>query len=309
MKPHSEKVRISDLSTPLPPNQTVNIESKIYTIRGVQVMLDRDLAVLYGVKSIRLREQVKRNSERFPDDFMFELDENEIDFMVSHFAIPSKQHLGGAKPYVFTEQGVSMLSSVLRTDVAVQMSIQIIRAFVSMKKFISNNANLFEKIEQIEKRQLTYEIKSDEKFETLFKALQSDIKPSKGIFYDGQIFDAYNFISELIRSAKSSIMLIDNYIDDTTLLQFAKNQNIKVTLFTHTITKQLQNDLNKYNAQYNPIEIKTFKNSHDRFLIIDEKEIYHIGASLKDLGKKWFGFSKFESDSFGLIEKLKENNK
>jgi len=281
------------------------IQSKIYTIRGVQVMLDRDLAVLYGVKSIRLREQVKRNGERFPDDFMFELDENEIDFMVSHFAIPSKQHLGGAKPYVFTEQGVSMLSSVLRTDVAVQMSIQIIRAFVSMKKFISNNANLFEKIEQIEKRQLTYEIKSDEKFETLFKALQSDIKPSKGIFYDGQIFDAHSFISDLIRSAKSSIMLVDNYIDDTTLTLFAKNQNIKVTLFTHIITKQLQNDINKYNLQYNKVELKTLKNAHDRFMIIDEKEIYHIGASLKDLGKKWFGFSKFESDSFGLVERLK----
>ncbi|MDX9742446.1 MAG: ORF6N domain-containing protein [Arcobacteraceae bacterium] len=161
------------------------IQSKIYTIRGVQVMLDRDLAVLYGIETRALKQAIKRNSERFPNDFMFELDEKEIDFMVSQNVIPSKQHFGGAKPYVFTEQGVSMLSSVLRTDVAVKMSIQIIRAFVSMKKFIVNNANLFEKIEQIEKRQLTYEIKSDEKFETLFKALQSDIKPSKGIFYDG----------------------------------------------------------------------------------------------------------------------------
>ena len=132
-----------------------------------------------------------------------------------------------------------------------------------------------------------------------------ELKPSKGIFYDGQIFDAHNFISDLIRSAKSSIMLVDNYIDDTTLTLFAKNQNIKVTLFTHTITKQLQNDLNKYNSQYNEIVLKTFKNSHDRFLIIDDVEIYHIGASLKDLGKKWFGFSKFESDSFGLAERLK----
>jgi len=132
-----------------------------------------------------------------------------------------------------------------------------------------------------------------------------ELKPSKGIFYDGQIFDAHTFISDLIRSAKSSIMLIDNYIDDTTLTLFAKNQNIKVTLFTHTITKQLQNDLNKYNSQYNEIVLKTFKNSHDRFLIIDDGEIYHIGASLKDLGNKWFGFSKFESDSFGLAERLK----
>jgi len=132
-----------------------------------------------------------------------------------------------------------------------------------------------------------------------------ELTPSKGIFYDGQIFDAHTFISDLIRSAKSSIMLVDNYIDDTTLTLFAKNQNIKVTLFTHTITKQLQNDLNKYNSQYNQIELKILGNSHDRFLIIDEKEIYHIGASLKDLGKKWFGFSKFESDSFGLVEIFK----
>ncbi|MFA6144233.1 MAG: ORF6N domain-containing protein [Sulfuricurvum sp.] len=140
---------------------TNEIQSKIYTLRDTQVMLDKDLATLYGVKPIRLREQVKRNIERFPDDFMFELNEQEIDFMVSQNAIPSKQHLGGAKPYVFTEQGVSMLSSVLRTDMAVQMSIQIVRAFVKMKKFILNNANLFEKIEQIEKRQFSYEIKKD----------------------------------------------------------------------------------------------------------------------------------------------------
>jgi len=285
---------------------TNEIQSKIYTLRDTQVMLDKDLATLYGVKPIRLREQVKRNIERFPDDFMFELNEQEIDFMVSQNAIPSKQHLGGAKPYVFTEQGVSMLSSVLRTDMAVQMSIQIVRAFVKMKKFILNNANLFEKIEQIEKRQFSYEIKSDEKFDKLFEAMeQKQLKPTSGIFYDGQMFDAHTFISDLIRSAKKSIILIDNYIDDTTLTLFAKNQDVGVTIFTQTITKQLTLDLAKYNSQYCPIEIKIFKNSHDRFLILDTEEIYHIGASLKDLGKKWFGFSKFESDSFGIIERLK----
>ncbi len=189
-----------------------SIQNKIYTIRGVQVMLDRDLAVLYGVKPIRLREQVKRNAKRFPKDFMFILDDNEIDFMVSQNAIPSKQHLGGSKPYVFTEQGVSMLSAVLKTDFAVEMSIKIIRAFVNMKKILLQNANLFQKIEQIEKRQLSYEIKTSEKINKLFKALEDKtLKPTQGIFFDGQIFDAYAFVADLIKSTKHSIILIYNY--------------------------------------------------------------------------------------------------
>lgn len=283
-----------------------NIHNKIYTIRGVQVMLDRDLAVLYGVKPIRLREQVKRNAKRFPKDFMFILDDNEIDFMVSQNAIPSKQHLGGSKPYVFTEQSASMLSAVLKTDFAVEMSIKIIRAFVNMKKFLLQNVNLFQKIEQIEKRQLSYEIKTDEKINKLFKALEDKtLKPTQGIFYDGQIFDAYLFINDLIKTAKSSIKLIDNYIDETTLALFSKVPGIKVTIYTHTITKQLRLDYEKYKKQYNNIALKIFKNAHDRFLIIDNKEIYHIGASLKDLGKKWFAFSKMSGESLSVLGRLR----
>ena len=283
-----------------------NIQNKIYTIRGVQVMLDRDLAVLYGVKPIRLREQVKRNAKRFPKDFMFQLDDDEIDFMVSQNAIPSKQHLGGSKPYVFTEQGVSMLSAVLKTDFAVEMSIKIIRAFVNMKKFLLQNVNLFQKIEQIEKRQLSYEIKTDEKINKLFKALEDKtLKPNQGIFFDGQMFDAYKFINDLIKSAKRSIILIDNYIDESVLTLFSKIPDIKVTIYTHTITKQLRLDYEKYKKQYNNITLKTFKNSHDRFLIIDDTEVYHIGASLKDLGKNWFAFSKMDRESLGIMGKLK----
>ena len=286
-----------------------NIQNKIYTIRNTQVMLDKDLAELYGVKPTRLREQVKRNSKRFPIDFMFQLDENEINFMVSQNAIPSKQHLGGAKPYVFTEQGVSMLSAVLKTNFAIEMSVQIIRAFVNMKSFLSQNANIFQKIEQIEKNHLSYEIKIDEKIEKLFKALETKPKiPNQKIFYDGQIFDAYEFIADLIKSSKQEIKLIDNYIDESILTLFSKNQNIKVIIYTKTITKQLKLDLEKYNSQYNPIEIKKFNNSHDRFLIIDEKEIYHIGASLKDLGKKWFAFSKMDGESFEMMGRLKLKN-
>ena len=288
-------------------NNLITIENKIYTIRDKQVMLDKDLAELYGVKPIRLREQVKRNLNRFPADFMFQLDENEIDFMVSQNAIPSKQHLGGSKPYMFTEQGVSMLSAVLKTDFAVEMSIKIIRAFVSMKQFLVNNASIFQKIDQIEKRQIGYEIKTDEKIDTIFQALENKtIKSSQGIFYDGQIFDAYEFVSGIVKNAKKEIILLDNYIDETVLTLFSKNQNIAVAIYTKTITKQLRLDLKKYNSQYNPITIKTFKNSHDRFLIIDKTEVYHIGASLKDLGKKWFAFSKMDIESIGILDRLGE---
>jgi len=283
-----------------------NIQDKIYTIRGAQVMLDRDLAALYGVKPIRLREQVKRNAKRFPEDFMFQLNDSEIDFMVSQNAIPSKQHLGGSKPYVFTEQGVSMLSAVLKTDFAVEMSVKIIRAFVNMKKFILQNANLFQKIEQIEKRQLTYEIKTDEKIDKLFKALEDkSLKPTQGIFFDGQIFDAYKFINDLVKSAKQEIILIDSYINESVLTLFSKVPNIKVTIYTQNINKKLKLDYEKYQKQYDNIILKIFKNSHDRFLIIDKNEIYHIGASLKDLGRKWFAFSKMSGESLSILRRLK----
>jgi len=267
----------------------IDIKSKIYTIRDKQVMLDRDLAELYGVKSIRLREQVKRNIKRFPIDFMFQLNDNEIDLMVSQNAIPSKQHLGGSKPYVFTEQGVSMLSAVLRSDFAIEVSVNIIRAFVDMKKFISTNISVFKRLETLEQNQLITNTNIDK----IFKALESkDTIPQQGIFYNGQIFDAHNFVSDLIRSAKSSIVLIDNYIDDTTLTLFHKNQDVDITIYTHTVSKALKQDIEKYNKQYKPLTIKTTKKFHDRFLILDEKEVYHIGSSLKDLGKKVFGFSK-----------------
>ncbi len=284
-----------------------NINDKIFTIRGIAVMLDKDLAELYGVKPIRLREQVKRNIKRFPEDFMFQLDDDEIDFMVSQNAIPSRQHLGGSKPYVFTEQGVSMLSAVLKTDFAVDMSIKIIRAFVSMKTLLSQNANIFQKIEQVEKNHISYEIKTDEKIEQLFKALEVKPKiPNQKIFYDGEVFDAYVFVADIIKRAKSSIVLIDNFVDETVLMLLSKRASTcKATIYTKTISKQLQLDLKKHNEQYLHVEIKKFNASHDRFLIIDEKEVYHIGASLKDLGKKWFGFSKMDSESFEMMGRLK----
>ena len=281
-----------------------NIKDKIYTIRNLQVMLDKDLAELYGVKPIRLREQIKRNIARFPDDFMFQLSEDEVDLMVSQNAIPSRKHLGGSLPLVFTEQGVSMLSSVLRSEIAVNISVQIIRVFVSMRKIISQNISMFERFERVEQRLTIH----DKNFDRLFEALEDrSLKAKQGIFYDGQIFDAYVFVNDLLKLATTEIILIDNYIDETVFTIFSKYPNIKIKIFTQNISKQLKLDFEKYQKQYQNIELKEFKNSHDRFLIIDKKNIYHLGASLKDLGKKWFAFSKFEMNTFEVLARLKQS--
>ena len=285
--------------------ENINIKDKIFTIRGVQVMLDRDLAELYGVLTGNLNKAVKRNIERFPEEFMFQLTKKEFDNLIFHFGTSS---WGGIRkiPYVFTEQGVAMLSSVLRSKKAIEINIKIIKTFVSMRKFISQNAGIFQRLDNVEKKQLEYQITTDKNFDKIFNALEDkSIKPKQGIFFNGQIFDAYKFVNDLIKTAKKQIILIDNYIDENTLLLFSKLKNIEVVIFTKEITNKLKLDLEKYNSQYSPISIKVFKNSHDRFLIIDKKEVYHFGASLKDLGKKWFGFNRFEIDAFNILKKLK----
>ena len=220
-----------------------NIKDKIYTIRNLQVMLDKDLAELYGVKPIRLREQIKRNIARFPDDFMFQLSEDEVDLMVSQNAIPSRKHLGGSLPLVFTEQGVSMLSSVLRSEIAVNISVQIIRVFVSMRKIISQNISMFERFERVEQRLSIH----DKNFDRLFEALEDkSLKAKQGIFYDGEIFDAYVFVNDLLKTALSEIILIDNYIDETVFTLFSKYPNIRTKIYTQNISKQLKLDFGKY---------------------------------------------------------------
>ncbi len=285
-----------------------NIENKILTIRDKQVMLDSDLAELYQVETKRINEAVKRNPEKFPDDLMFELSDKEYEILKSQNATSS---WGGRrnKPKAFTEQGVYMLATVLKSKVATDVTLSIMRTFTKMKHFLSQNANLFAKIDAIEKRQISYEITTDKKIEKIFNLIEDkSIKPTQGIFFDGHIFDAYEFISDLIKSAKKEIILIDNYIDETILTLFSKNQNIEVVIYTKTISKQLKLDLQKYNLQYKPIKIKRFNLSHDRFLIIDKNEIYHIGASLKDLGKKWFAFSKMDNKSLSILDKIKYND-
>ncbi len=278
------------------------ISSKIYTIRGVQVMLDRDLARLYKVENRVLNQAVKRNIERFPLEFMFQLTKEEFENWKSQIVISNSDKMGLRKiPYVFTEQGVSMLSAVLKSDTAIQTSIKIINSFVQMRKFLLDNASIFQRFDKIEQQLLLY----DNNFNKIFKAIESkQLKPTQGIFYDRQIYDAYIFASDLIKTAKEEIILIDNYLDDTVLTLFSKVPNIQVTIYTHIISKQLKLDYEKYSKQYGNITLKTFKNSHDRFMILDKKEIFHLGASLKDLGKKWFAFSKINIDVDDLLSKL-----
>ena len=301
-------------------NQT--IQNKIYTIRDIQVMLDEDLAVLYGVETKVFNQAVKRNIERFPEKFRFQLTQEEYanmrfqngtssldDSLRSQIVTLESQRGKHRKylPYVFTEQGVSMLSAVLRSQAAIEISIKIIDTFVNMRKFLSQNGSLFTRIESIEKRQISYEIKNDTKVDAILNAIEEKETPQKQhIFYDGQIFDAYLFVSDIIKSATKSIKLIDNYIDESTLVLFTKRDaNVDMKIYTKTISKQLQLDLKKHNAQYPKIEILKFDLSHDRFLVIDEKEVYHFGASLKDLGKKWFAVSKMDINSFELLGKLR----
>lgn len=289
------------------------IQDKIYTIRGVQVMLDEDLAVMYGVETKVFNQAVKRNIGRFPEKFRFQLVQEEYDnlrFQKGTSSLRSQfvtLESGRGKhrkylPYAFTEQGVSMLSAVLRSQTAIEVSIKIIDSFVEMRKFISSNADMFLRFERVEQRLSLH----DEKFNKIFQAIEDkEIKPKQHIFYDGQIFDAYLFVSDIIKSAKSSIKLIDNYVDESTLVLFTKREaDVTMQIYTKHISKKLQLDIKKHNAQYPKIEIEKFDLSHDRFLIIDEKEIYHFGASLKDLGKKWFAVSKMDIDSFALLEKL-----
>ena len=306
------------------------IENKIFVFRDTQVMIDRDLADMYQVETRVLNQAVKRNIERFPEAFRFQLTEDETNELVTNcdrFGFLKSQNVtsssrsqnvtlnkSGSKrgqnikylPYAFTEQGVAMLSAVLRSDVAVKVSIQIINAFVEMRKLIANHSGLLQRMEGIERKQL----ETDQKFEKVFKALESkDVIPTQGIFFDGHVFDAYALVAKIISSAKKSIVLIDNYINEDTLTHLTKKRKtVRVLLLTKTVTKQLTLDLKKANEQYGNFELKTFTKSHDRFLIIDDTKIYHLGASLKDLGKKWFAFSKLDKSSLASILKEIDND-
>lgn len=275
--------------------EDVEIRKLIVYLRGTQVILDRDLARLYQVEVAQMNRQVKRNIERFPEDFMFRITKDEYDGLKCHFGISNLRGGDRSLPYAFTEQGVSMLAGLLRSQIAINANIAIIRAFTAMRRFITYNATYCSRFERLESRQLESELKINE----LFKILnEKNTYVKQGVFFDGQIYDAYSFIAELIRSADRRIILIDNYIDDTVITLLDKRKdNIEATIYTsRNISKGTILDIQKHDAQYGNINIHMFDKSHDRFLIIDDN-VYLIGASIKDLGKKWFGFTLMESIS------------
>ena len=275
------------------PDDTVKLEvrSKIQIIRGTAVMIDRDLAVLYSVDTKRINEQARRNIERFPDRFRFQLTNEETSQLVAFCDRFKALKHSTVNPFAYTEQGVAMLATVLKSETAVKVSIGIMDAFVEMHRLLESTAGLSQRIESLEYRQL----KTDHRINELFQFIDSHDTPAKeGVFFDGQIFDAYAFISELIRSAKSSITLIDNYVDASVLLLLSKRSaGVSARIITRKMSESLQLDIEKYSRQYAPIEVVESSRFHDRFLIIDET-VYHIGASLKDLGKKLFAFSKMD---------------
>ena len=286
-----------------------NIETLIKVVRGQQVMLDKDLATLYGVETRTLNQAVKRNIQRFPADFRFQLTMEECSKSQIVTLNAGRGQNIKKLPYAFTEQGVAMLSSVLRSQTAIDVNIQIMRAFVSMRHFMVNNASVFSRLETIEYHQLEmqqHQQETDKRIDEVFRRLdEGNAKPKQGVFYNGQVYDAYTFVSDLIKSAKKRIILIDNYVDETVLTLLDKRENgVSAVIYTQQISRQFQLDIERHNAQYAPIDVETFRLSHDRFLCIDD-DVYHIGASIKDLGKKWFGFSKMEILTPGeLVERI-----
>ena len=278
------------------------IEKLIYVIRDKQVMIDSDLAMLYQVETGALNRAVKRNIKRFPDDFRFQLTVEEYENLKCQIGISSlnKNGYGGRRtlPYVFTEQGISMLASVLHSDIAINVSIGIMRAFVEMRRFIANNALLFERISNVELKQLEYQKQTDEKLEQIFEYISEHEEASQKIFFDGQIYDAFSLIVSLIQKAEKEITLIDGYVDVGTLNLLAKkNEGVSVTVYTHQRTRLSNIDVANFNAQYPALEVKYTSVFHDRFLILDGKTAYHIGASLKDAGKKTFGITLINDES------------
>lgn len=279
------------------------IKNLIYTIRGKQVMLDSDVAKLYYYETKNINKAVKRNIDRFPDDFWFQL--TEIEFQALRFQIgtsmQSKDFRGGRRylPYVFTEQGIAMLAGILKNDIAVKVSINIIKSFIEMRKFISANGQLFERLTTMEYKLLEH----DKKFDEIFDKLQHEENIKQKIFFEGQIYDAYSLIIDIIKKASKKILIIHNYIDDSVLkILTKKNKNVEVVILTSEKSNIQKIDIQKFNREYPNLKISKTNKFHDRFIVIDNNEMYHLGASIKDLGKKCFGINKIED--IKIIDKI-----
>ena len=279
------------------------IQGMIYTIRGKQVMLDSDVANLYHYETKKINQAVKRNIERFPEGFCFQLTESELENLRSQFVTSSlgTGNYGGRRylPYVFTEQGIAMLAPLLKNKIAVQVSINIMNAFVIMRHFLKENGQVFERLTSVEYRLIEH----DKKFDIVFDKLQEKQIENQRIFFNGQIYDAYSLIIDIIKKANNKITIIDNYVDDSILEMLSKKKdNVEVVILTSNRSNIKNIDIQKFNKQYPTLKVAKTDKFHDRFIILDEKEMYHLGASIKDLGKKCFGINKIENDD--IIETL-----
>jgi len=286
-----------------------DIQSRIFNLRGVQVILDRDLAEFYAVTAKQLRQQIKRNLSRFPEDFMFKLTKDDVASLISQDIIQSRQQLGGALPYAFTEQGVAAISSILRSERAVDVGIRIVRSFVAMRQFIKDNIQVFQphgqvlqRLHIIEERQTKTEAQMD-KFGKFMDAIApKPIQPSQGVFHAGKVYDAHEFVSKLVKSAKQRLILLDNYVDDDVLTLFAKKkETVELLIYTRNVSKAVKLGVRKLNKQNPTVSVHERRDFHDRFLIVDNT-VYHIGASIKDLGKEMFAFSKLDWDVADILK-------
>ena len=281
--------------------ETINIKNLIYYIRGKQVILDRDVAMLYNYETKKINQTVKRNIERFPENFCFQLTQDEYLFLRSQLVTLNEKKGRGKHrkylPYVFTEQGIAMLSGLLKNNIAIQVSINIMNAFVEMRNFLMINRQVFERLTNVEYKLLEQDNKLNQVFNELQKNKEKDFKQK--IFFKGQVYDAYELIIDIIKTAQSKIVIIDNYIDDTILKMLQKkSKNVEVIILTSQNCNITKLDISKFNKQYPKLKITKTDKFHDRFIIIDNKKFYHCGASLKDLGKKCFGINKIERVDF-----------
>ena len=317
MRPQIKSVGDNSLSNNINENKPViidstekRIEKLIHYVRGRQVMIDSDLAMLYNVETKRLNESVKRNAKRFPESFCFQLTEDEYADLRSQIATSNtgteNASLKGGRRYLpnaFTEQGIAMLSAVLRSDEAIQVSVNIMNTFVKMRRFLSENALIFDKLNNLELNQLEYQKESNEKFDRIFAYISEHEEVRQKIFFEGQIYDAFSLLISLVEKARKSIVLIDNYVDVGTLNILAKKKDgVEVTIYTVRRTRLANLDISNFNSQYPTLTVNYTGVFHDRFLIIDEETAYHIGASIKDAGKKCFGISRIED--VGMISDI-----
>ena len=280
-----------------------NIKNLIYCIRGKQVMLDSDVAKLFQYETKDINRNVKNNIERFPEYYCFQLTESEYEALrCKIFTLNGRGQHRKYLPYVFTEYGITMLAGILKSKAAISVSLKIVDAFIEMRKFIANNGHIFQEINTLKCKLLEHDKKFDKVFDELQKNKESEFKQK--IFFNGQIYDAYSLIIDIIKSANNKILIIDNYVDDSVLkMLLKKNANVEVILLTSQNSSLTKLDVQKFNKQYPSLKLSTTNKFHDRFIIIDNKDLYHIGASLKDLGKKCFAISKIEDIDY--INKFK----